>query len=409
MGRKLIRELPKNIRRRVDGRYEARAKINGIDIDLIGTNLGQLEEDFKKAKAAAMKENGNQYIKELVKDLTLDEWFEFWLEKYYKPKVRQITYQYAIYKYNAFLKPIGHLRIGLIQESHIRACISRRKKVKQSTVNNQFNLANKLFQKAVQKNIISSNPCEDIVLPRNEAQKEKTSLLDSELEKIKQALVSKWYEEMFLLMMATGMRKGEVCAICISDIDWEKKLLTVQRNMSVVKGNIYAITPTKTEAGIRKIPINNEISEILHTAIKKRNQISASKKEYDGLLFLKQNGNPYNGRDISFYSKTISRLSGVNFTPHQLRHTFATRCYEAGVDPKITQKILGHKSIDTTLDVYTHISQEKTQNELLKLETCKMDAASINETTLQTIAIKILKGEKLGQKEYAALLFGLNK
>lgn len=168
-----------------------------------------------------------------------------------------------------------------------------------------------------------------------------------------------------LLSLRTGLRIGEVCALSWEDVDLNTRILHVKHTVSRVvaggneaKTKLIVDTP-KTNASTRDIPISSSLQPILEQA--KKTAVSPFVASED-----KEFVNP---RTFEYrYHKVLSRcdIAPVNF--HALRHTFATRCIEAGVDVKSLSEILGHANAAVTLETYVHSSMNLKRSQLEKLE-----------------------------------------
>lgn len=156
-----------------------------------------------------------------------------------------------------------------------------------------------------------------------------------------------------LISLLTGVRIGELCALRWEDIDFKECLITVNRTMQRVqvegkdnKTEIIITTP-KTNASIRQIPIPKMLVDY----------IIGFKSSNDQYILTNKNGNYIEPRVMQYKFKKYIQIAGIsdaNF--HALRHTFATRCIEAGVDVKVLSEVLGHSNVNITLDRYVHNS-----------------------------------------------------
>lgn len=156
-----------------------------------------------------------------------------------------------------------------------------------------------------------------------------------------------------LISLLTGVRIGELCALRWEDIDFKECLITVNRTMQRVqvegkdnKTEIIITTP-KTNASIRQIPIPKMLVDY----------IIGFKSSNDQYILTNKNGNYIEPRVMQYKFKKYIQIAGMsdaNF--HALRHTFATRCIEAGVDVKVLSEVLGHSNVNITLDRYVHNS-----------------------------------------------------
>ena len=226
-----------------------------------------------------------------------------------------------------------------------------------SSISKVYQLLGQTFKRAVERNYILRNP-----ITFEEARKPKSSKEKSEVEaltideekKLIKALSNEitLYKPAILLMLFTGLRIGETLALkwnCIDD-NYINIHQSLTRNE---KGQVVLGKKTKTKKSIRQIPRNDIINEIL-----------SSIPKTDTFLF--PGLTPRNVHDfLSNFNATNCITDHIH--PHMLRHTFATRCIEAGMNIKVLQKKLGHKNIQTTLDTYASVFDKFEDSEEDKL------------------------------------------
>ena len=170
--------------------------------------------------------------------------------------------------------------------------------------------------------------------------------------------------------MQTGLRIGELTALQWEDVDFKVKTIHVRHTIDLNgKEKAIKMSSTKTKAGDRMIPLTNEALRILKEEKKKRAELSIVPIQFSNFVFLNKHGIPtcravYN-EDLYKYADKI----GIErFSVHTLRHTFATRCIEAGMKPKTLQMILGHSNISMTMDLYVHVTEDEKEKELKNVE-----------------------------------------
>jgi len=170
------------------------------------------------------------------------------------------------------------------------------------------------------------------------------------------------YKNIILLCLYTGMRIGEVLALNYNeDIDLDNKMIKVTKNLTKDRNKKTIIGPTKTKSGKRNIEINELTEDIIIDSL--NNKIENKNK----VLFCQANKKLYVDNTINSAFKRICKNAGITkpVNTHMLRHTFATRCIEAGVDLPVLQKLMGHANIETTIntygDIYNYYKQKETQ------------------------------------------------
>lgn len=165
------------------------------------------------------------------------------------------------------------------------------------------------------------------------------------------------HKNIFLLLLHSGIRVGEALALDVNDVDFESKqiriykILTKDKNGKVV---IHESGTSTTKNGTRTVEINEFYTESLKNAVEKSEENKNNKKH---LLFTQENGELVTTSAINSAFKRICEKIGINreMNTHCLRHTFATRCIEAGISLPVLQTLMGHDRIQTTIDTYGDI------------------------------------------------------
>ena len=231
----------------------------------------------------------------------------------------------------------------------------------QNVIDKLYTLINKGFKIATSDRIIQYNLMdnESIKKPKAKNQTEKVEALTIEEEK---ALINVLkssnhkYKNIILLSLYTGMRIGETLAITRDNINLKsgtliiEKTLTRDKNDKVILGN-----KTKTKAGMRTIYLSDNAKEIL------KNICKTNITNIYNLIFFDYDKNTFvTPSEINSYLKRLNEKYKIckDIHTHMLRHTFATRCIEAGMSAKVLQQTLGHKKIQTTLDTYTSVFEK---------------------------------------------------
>jgi integrase len=216
----------------------------------------------------------------------------------------------------------------------------------QKSVNNHRMVLNRILDFAIINGEIGANPCSSVKAPDNlpKTKRDAASLTD---EAIVKQNADKWLFPFFALM--TGMRKGEILALKWRDIDFDKNYIYVTKSVAH-DGDRPIIKTPKTESGNRIVPLLAPLREEL---------LKIEERPWNDYIISDTGESPLTSRRyITLYNK-FKRETGISATAHQLRHSFATIAFEADLDPKSVQEILGHKQLSTTMDIYTQFREKK--------------------------------------------------
>lgn len=265
-------------------------------------------------------------------------------DKWWSEAIEQIEYQTAkSYKHikSDAIEEFGDKPISEIKTQDIDLYLKKlaKRNYAQKTVSNYKNVVNMIFKYAIIQNEIQFNPCEVITVPKG-LPKEKRRSASPEDEKIIRETADIWIFPYFAL--TTGLRKGEIIALKWKDIDFENNCITVNKS-SYYKSNKPIIKTPKTESGYRIVPLLNCLKE----------KIEKLKSDPEAYVISENGKDPLTSRQFQRRMKEYKQKTGITCTAHQLRHSFATDGFEAGLDPKTMQEIIGHKQLSTTMDIYT--------------------------------------------------------
>ena len=190
------------------------------------------------------------------------------------------------------------------------------------------------------------------------------------------------YFDEFNVLLGTGMRVSEFCGLTKEDLDFERRRIRVERQLIKEKGGIYHIEKTKTESGVRFIPMADPVLESFRSILKNRKK---PKKEvmvdgHTGFLLLDKDGMPEVALHIEHHMqwalKKYRRTQTVPLppvTPHVLRHTFCTNMANAGMNIKDLQYIMGHSDASITMNVYTHANYDHAEASMQRILSFKTD------------------------------------
>lgn len=385
------RKLPDGISQRADGRYQARFTYKGKRYTLY-------DMDLKKVQRKVVQKKNDLYngIYNSTKDITLNRWFEEWLIVYKRNKIKETSYRNYRYNWNYYVSStLGEMKLKDIRRIHIIAAYNRlltETGLSARSIKHVNNILQQVLEQAVHNDLLQKNPAKRVIqelkLP---AIKEREALTEKEetefMQYIWQSGQLKW-ANFFTIAFGTGLRVGEQCALLWEDIDFEKNTIDVNKTISYLceldgATPRYLVTTPKTESSVRKVPMLPEVRRAF-LCQRELNQVFkfAKQKEYKDYVFLSNKGKPCTEGTVGARLKALLNSYNIEakqrqengeeaypilqLTPHITRHTFASRCYERGIDPKVIQKLLGHAHIGITMDTYTHCSEDLVRSEFIE-------------------------------------------
>lgn len=247
------------------------------------------------------------------------------------------------------------------------------------------------FDYAVEKELIVRNPFKFElrgILINDSIQREAVSPRDERrfLEFIRNDKHFSRYYDGILILFKTGMRLGELCGLTLDNIDINNKIISINHQLQYNAGVGKNIRETKTTSGLRDIPMTDEVYEAFVRVINNRQAIESDEviDGYSGFLFLDERNKVMVGYQwekkfhyiIEKYNK-IYKDELPKITPHMCRHTYCTRMAGSGINVYTLSKLMGHSSIEITMDVYSHADTEQARAELARV---KPELDKLNET-----------------------------
>lgn len=347
-----------------------------------------LADSYKEIQALArkaLKEDAQK--KNATKNMTVRKLFEYWNDIYRIDTVKSTTRRKYRGVYNQLIKKRwANNSIKSIDTAFLKTEYSEISKIAaKSSLETWVYLVKGMFSMAYEEEFIGRNPSLSLKAPERSS-KEKIPLAEDEISIFLMNAVPSIYFNVFIVALNTGMRVGEISGLKITDVDFENKIIHVQRQLQYlhdkneIKEDRYIIDNPKTKTSNRYIPINDAALKALKNQLilnklilNKARVIKTVGNRYEELMFLNSNGTPVYERLCNDAIKKVIRninrkRSSQNefrkFTMHVFRVTFASKCYESGIDMKLIQKWLGHTKITTTMGIYVKL---RTKDDLEKI------------------------------------------
>ena len=384
------KELGKGISQRKDGRYQARFT------DRFGKRRCVYGITFKEVKNALMSEVVDNYSKNNVVDsnMTLDQWYEKWMRVYKEPVLKPSTIRIYIRTYHCYIKPVlGRLPLSSITKLMVTDLLNGLgKRLHKSTVNNIRTVLCDLFSYAMDNDLCTKNPAKGIKIIGTDKRKIVTLSREDQRDFFFMAKGC-FYYNLYIVAVNTGLRSGELRALTLDDIDFENNTINVTKTLTYFRKSSkddflgYKISIPKTKSSIRTVPMNSICRKAIEDQVQQLNTLPPI--DYDSdvlgkLLFVTRNNRPLMdevlGSSIRTVRNNVNKIRASQnqplmpkFSAHTFRHTFATRCFEAGIPPKTVQSYLGHTNIQMTMDIYTEVLSDKKMSDIKLLESTMND------------------------------------
>ncbi|MBA3826198.1 MAG: site-specific integrase [Ktedonobacterales bacterium] len=291
---------------------------------------------------------------------TFGDYLDVWVATM-APSVKPTTavfYERYARLHAADLAPIApeHLKPQHIQQVYAKML---EKGFSTTTVRHLHATLHRAFENGVRQGVFSQNLCELIDAPRI-AQKEMRVFSMEQSRQFLAAIQGTRFEALFALALSTGMRRGEILGLTWENVDLDRGIIYVQRNLQHVRGVVMMQEP-KTKQGRRHLFLGPIARQALIEHRERQNRERAV-MEWDeqkwNLVFTTTKGTPMHPTTLllKHYDPIIKQAGLPHIRFHDLRHTAATLLLEAGINPKVVSEMLGHSSIAITLALYSHVT-----------------------------------------------------
>lgn len=339
---------------------------------------GKTQNDVKKKLEEYKKEMLLGTISSDDK-ITVEEWYHTWLFDYRIKDLKPKSFEKYEGIYRNYIKntEIGKVKLKDLRATHIQRYYNKLQDTKPvSTIKGINTRLKPCLGEAEKQGYIQKNYCKMVTLPKDTTTKHIEILSKSEQKRFIEAIKGHNLEILFLIALGTGLRLGELLGLKWNDIDFNTGMLTVNRTLTRAKNQVtgkYEIieqTP-KTKNSNRTIPIPKDILKKLKEHKKKQSKqrlFVGEAYNNSNYVFTDDIGNPVDDKRPGRNLKTI--LNSIDIKPikfHALRHTYATRLFEANVPPKTVQVLMGHYDISITMDIYTHVMEDAKLEAIEKL------------------------------------------
>ena len=358
---------------RSDGIYEIKATIGK---DVISGKVIRKSFYSSKSKADA-REKANEYIRHqelksygVIKEddtsLLLKDWADKWLKTYKKPNVSEntyiLTYEHTVEKH---IKPVfKNAKLKDIKPIDIQELFSLKKNLSESMLDKINLCLMGIFETAIDNDLIIKNPAKNITYKSEKQKAVKKIYSSKQIDVAKQFFKTEMPE--LVILLCSGLRRGELVGLKWEDINFERKSITVNRSIADHKSGGVVVRPPKWNS-YREIPLENDAETVLLSLDKKSEYV------FPNNLNRVQSPNTWSQK-LDRCMKLFSSKTGLPMlTAHELRHTYGTDLRRRGIDIYTIQKIMGHRDIKMTSELYVHNEFDELKKVILNEKSDKTD------------------------------------
>ncbi|MCL2636925.1 MAG: site-specific integrase [Oscillospiraceae bacterium] len=358
------------LKKRADGRFQSKVYLGVYDgVSKYKFVYGKSQKEVDE-KVFALKLSLKKGIDVGSQDDTFKDWAERWLTF----KKLEVSHNWFLSIFNRIdnLEPLYNMQISKIKSSDIQylinhyatePCEQTGKPYSKKTLNDLKIVAQSVFKIAIDNRVIDYNPASSVKIPKAAETVTKRALNEDERNFITDTPHRAQLAAM--IMMFSGLRRGELIPLTWSDIDLKNKTINVNKSVEMIDGKPVLKYMTKSKAGMRVVFIPQLLVEFLK--VQKRTSLLVCPSA-GGVIMTRSAWRKMWEKYLSDLKLKYGSDAVPRFTAHWLRHTFITMMYFAGVDILTAKEQAGHADIKTTMAIYTHLDKQFKKNSMSKLD-----------------------------------------
>lgn len=409
------KELGEGLSQRKDGVYCGRFTNRfGDRKSFYDIKLPTVKTELNKAKY-----EDSQKINVKESKITLNDWYYTWLNVHKEGLLKANTRRLYNQVYEQHISPaLGKYKLQDFSTTQIKNFLIYLKKNKNLDYESQKRakiMLQDMFDKSINDELLHKNPAKGIKIIREvkevngEESGEVRVLSIEEQQEFFDCSKGSFYNNLFTVMLCTGLRMGECCALTWKDIDLDKMEINVSKTLIYQKWEehgdtkkTFHIDTPKTKSSNRIIPINRQCELALKKQWLQKQVISKKRpknttNDFMDLLFTTKFNTPINAQILNDAIKAIIEEINLTkdfleeievFSSHCFRHTFATRCYEADIPLFTIQKFLGHATLEMTTKLYASVLKEKKEKDMKLLENILDSTLTVSDERIEELYTK---------------------
>jgi integrase len=348
-----------SITKRKDGRWMARYTVQTAKGPKRKHIYGRTRQEVadKLSKAVSDRVGG------LVFDgdhETLEAYLRRWIDEVLCGTVKQSTFENYTYIARLHIIPeLGRVRLKALKSRDVRRLYREKLEAGLSprTVQIIHTVLRKALQQAVRDDVLPRNVCDAVTAPR-QTKKEMQPLTPEQAKRLLENVHEDRLRALYILAVTAGLREGELLGLRWEDVDLERKLLQIRRQLTRTRDGLSFTAPKRGKARVVRL------TDLAIAALKAHREAQNEERakagslwEETSLVFTSTIGTPVDVGNLTYRSfrPLLKRTDLPRIRFHDLRHTCATLLLSKGTHPKIVQEMLGHANISMTMDTYSHV------------------------------------------------------
>lgn len=404
---------------RLEGRVYVTVDGKSVQKSVYGNTEREVNDKMKALKKLYEEKGNDPSLNEISIDISVEEWIKIWVKDYKRLNVAESTINGYISKIKPYIIPffkemkvvdVGKRDVQLL----INGLINRKKPLAYKTRKDTLGICRMIFQSAIDDvPLIEYNPAIGVKLGKKDPPKEKNIMSIEEQLEVMQILMSEYNGIAYFALFTLGVRASELAGFLWKDLDNICENIIVDRGFQVLDvydddlnriGLTKKYTDLKSYNSHRRLPV---ISILKNELLKYKKQIMQNlnitdEKELDNeSIFRTKIGNISADYLRHRLNSVLKKYGFRKVTVHELRHTFATRCLESGIDMKTLQMLLGHADYSTTANIYAHVLADRKNMEMLKYNQYMTNTFTNNFDNIINLAKNNIQDEELRNKTVA--------